>query len=190
VQDTLGHLSVIHPDGSGLRRVSVGTYEEVGSQGTVADWSIDETALVFSAGDPNQVRDVYLVTLAGGAEREISPDGAFCWDPVFSPDSSQIAYLCAGAGLGPIVQIADATGTFVRALPGHYGWAGPIWAPDGTRLLVYDDRPGPADAPGSPVLVLLDPLDEVAPLVIEPPPGSSFDVRDDFAAAWQRMAPP
>ena len=54
-----------------------------------------------------------------------------------------------------------------------------------------DDRPGPANLPSAPVIVLLDPIGDAVPVTI--PSVGAADSRNagpDDSATWQRLAPP
>src|SRR4051812_24123893 len=59
-----GQLWVVGRDGSNARRLSHGTYDEVGQKGEIAEWSPDGTSIVFTAGTPMAVQ-LYLVGLDG-----------------------------------------------------------------------------------------------------------------------------
>ena len=97
-----------------------------------------------------------------------------------------LAYLRSGTGVGPVVVIADPSGSDLRVLPGFYAWTMPAWSPDGRGVIVFDDRPGPADEPGRSVVALdvraMEPLIELeAPTGVIP--------SDNAAGSWQRVAP-
>jgi WD40-like Beta Propeller Repeat len=91
-------------------------------------------------------------------------------------------------GLGPVAVIADRTGRLLKALPGYYGWYQPIWSPDGSKIVVTDDRPGPDNMEGPAVRVILD-VDGNAPPVVIPAAGRVPEDVPDWAASWQRLAP-
>ncbi|MFL5779455.1 MAG: TolB family protein, partial [Chloroflexota bacterium] len=184
-----GRLAIVRPDGTDVRDLSRGAYEEVGSHGNIASWSLDDKRLVFSAGSIDGARQIYLVGLDGAPEQPVSPFGLRADDPSWSPDGSLIAYLREGANLGPIVVILDRAGRELRILPGHYRWSQEVWSPDATRLFVDDDRPGNENVPGDPVMVALDPLGQAPAEVIRAPPGTRLDVQDGYAGTWQRRAP-
>jgi len=184
-------LLVMNRDGSGVRRVNQRDFTEIGNRGEIADWSPDGTQLLFTAftgdGNADYEQEVYVVGLDGRPERLLSPDARRAREPVWSPDSSRVAYMRAGTGLGPIVWITDPSGLAFKKLDGDYGWYQPIWSPDGTKVMVTDDRPGPENLEGPAVRVILD-VDGSAPPVVIPAPGITPDDVPDWAGSWQRVA--
>jgi Tol biopolymer transport system component len=93
----------------------------------------------------------------------------------------------AGNGHGPIPWITDLSGTHYKMLPGFYGWYQPIWSPDGTKLVLTDDGPGPNDSAGPAVRVIVD-VDGKEPPIVIPAAGVTPDDVPDWAASWQRLA--
>lgn len=182
-----GTLWVVDRDGSNARRISHGTYPEVGEKGWSADWSPDGTKLLFGGNDPEVKYNLYMVGLDGAPEQLVSEDSQ---NGIWSPDGSLIAYLHTGIGYGPTVRIADRTGKPVRALDGYYGWYMPAWSPDQTRIAILDDRPGPDNGAGPPVIALLDPQG-IAPTVTLPAGRAALtdDTSPDYTLTWQRLAP-
>ena len=109
-------------------------------------------------------------------------------DPSWSPDGSRIAYLRASwTGLGPSVVIADRAGQALRVLAGYSAFCTPLWAPDGTRIIVSDDRPGVANRPGPGIVLALDPDGREPPIELSAPQGVLTN--DNIAGSWQRLAP-
>jgi dipeptidyl aminopeptidase/acylaminoacyl peptidase len=182
-------LYVVDRDGGNRRKLTQGAYGEVGSKGEAAEWNPDGTLLVFAAGVPAGDHKVYVVGLDGKRERVISGDSNQANGATWSPDGSRIAYMRAGSGTGPLVAITNANGASMKLLPGHYGWFQPSWSPDGTKIIVTDDRPGPNDAFGPAVRVILD-VGGAAPPIEIPAPGITPDLLPDWAASWQRLALP
>jgi len=182
-------LFVVDRDGANRRRLTRGVYGEVGSKGEAAEWSPDGTLLVFAAGFPAGVHKVYVVGFDGKPERVVSGSTEQANAATWSPDGSRLAYMRAGTGTGPVVAITDVNGMSLTVLPGHYGWFQPSWSPDGTKIIVTDDRPGPNDVAGPAVRVILD-VDGAAPPVEIRAPGITPDLLPDWAASWQRLALP
>ena len=182
-----GTLWVVDRDGSNARRISHGTYPEVGEKGWSADWSPDGTKLLFGGDDPPVKYDLYMVGLDGAAERRVAEDAR---NGVWSPDGSMFAYMRTGIGLGPSLVIADRNGNLIRVLDGYFGWYMPAWSPDQTRVAILDDRPGPRNEAGPPVIALLDPQG-IAPTLTLPAGGTAFteDTSPDYTVTWQRLAP-
>ena len=151
-----GILWLVNRDGTDPHRINRGDYAEIGEIGSSADWSPDGTKLLFGAAkQAGQDTGLFMVGLDGAPERLISPCAN---NGVWSPDGSLFAYLRCGTGVGPSVVVSDVGGHRTRVLDGFYGWYMPAWSPDQTRIATLDDRPGPSNQPGPPVIVLLDPM--------------------------------
>jgi Tol biopolymer transport system component len=187
-----GVLWVMDRDGGNPRRLNHRTFTEIGERGEIAEWSPDGTRLLFTAftGDGNSdfQQEVFVVGLDGSPETIVSPDAKRARDAVWSPDGTRIAYMRTGIGLGPIAWISDPSGANFQKLPGYYGWYQPIWSPDGSKLVVTDDKPGPDNLSGPAVRVILDIAGKAPPIVI-PAPGVTADDLPDWSASWQRLAP-
>jgi Tol biopolymer transport system component len=182
-------------DGSHIQKVTQYAYAEVGERGEIAEWSPDGSQLLFTAikgevsDEAEYVQEVYVVRLDGSRERMISVGARIARDAVWSPDGSLIAYMRkSGTGLGPEVVLAKASGQVLRTLPGYYGYFQPIWSPDGSKIVVTDDRPGPDNLEGPAVRVILDVAGSAPPVVI-PAASTVRDDPPDWAASWQRLAP-
>ncbi|HEX2753859.1 MAG TPA: hypothetical protein VHM48_00250 [Candidatus Limnocylindrales bacterium] len=182
-------LFVVNRDGTDPRKVTHGSYLEVGEKGEAAEWSPDGQSIVFSAGNPDGPTQVYLVGLDGAPERQISADNWSANGGTWSPDGSRIAYMRSGTGTGPVAVITDAAGREIRQLTGEYGWYQPTWSPDGSSLIVTDDRPGADNVAGPAIRVILDVAGIADPVVI-PAAGVTPDMLPDWAASWQRIALP
>jgi Tol biopolymer transport system component len=182
-------LWVVDRDGSNRRLVTHNRYKEIGSRGEAAEWSPDGEQIVFTAVTQTDQQDVYLVSLDGSAEHRVSGDVSTARDATYSPDGTRIAYMRTGAGLGPLCYIADTEGQTVRILPGAYGWYQPVWSPDGKKVVLTDDRPGPANEETLPtVRVIVDVAGSALPIEI-PAPGTTPEMVPDWAASWQRVLP-
>jgi len=191
VNESVGspHVWIVNRDGSNKQQISRGSYKDIGEAGAAAIWSPDGTLLLFGGGDQAAFSQQYIVGLDGAPERAVeSKEGG--GNGVWSPDGSRIAYLRPGDGNGPHVVIADRTGKELRVLPGQYAWNMPVWSPDGTRIAITDDRPGPQNADGTPVTVLLDAVGDGAPVIIPGVHvGGTDSAASSFSATWQRLAP-
>ncbi len=183
-----GRLYIVDRDGGNPRRLTTLDFQEVGQRGEIAEWNPAGTLVLFTAFLPGGDNQVYVVGLDGAPERKLSNGTQIGRDASWSPDGSRIAYMRSGTGTGPWLIISDVTGAQFRTLPGHYGWYQPIWSPDGTRIVVTDDRPGPNDKPGPAVRVILDAVGTAPPVEI-PAAGLTPDGVPDWAASWQRIAP-
>ena len=143
-------LYVMNADGTDLRLLSTGS--EPNPQVTGIAWSPDSSTIAFTQdmgdeGDPAPHRRVARVVNAdgsglrdltepvdGGCCYWVSPDERVAW----SPDGTSVAFL-AWSGEREIV-VVDADGSGGRAVitDGDYSWFD--WSPDGSRLVVFDQR--------------------------------------------------
>jgi Tol biopolymer transport system component len=183
-------MFVVNRDGSNPDLIVGGeTVKEFGERGESAEWSPDGTMIVYTAIDLQDSQQVWIVGLDGLPPRQISLDTTLGRDASWSPDGNRLVYMRRGSGLGPVVTICDPTGKVLDILPGAYGWYQPIWSPDGTKIVVTDDRPGPDNVAGPAVRVILD-VASRRPVAIIPAPGITPDDVPDWAASWQRIATP
>lgn len=171
---------VANRDGSDGRRVNTRPFPNT----TGAWWAPDGKHILFSAGVWEH-HDLWLVGFDGLPERRLTDHEGNEDSPAYSPDGTKIAYLQGFSASGPTrVVIMNADGTGSRTLDDHYGWLGPIWAPDGTGIVVgdYVNRP--------PKFFLLDPTGnaprvEIKLPAVAPPTQLSNLVE---IPAWQRVA--
>jgi len=183
-------MFVVNRDGTHSSLIVGGeTVKEFGQRGEAAEWSPDGTLIVYTAIDLNDSQQVWVVGLDGLPPRRISLDTSLGRDATWSPDGTRLAYMRRGSGLGPVLTICDPTGRVLDILPRAYAWYQPIWSPDGTKIVVTDDRPGPDNVPGPAVRVIVD-LARKQPDIIIPAPGITPDDVPDWAASWQRVAKP
>jgi TolB protein len=172
---------VMNRDGSDIRKVTQGSHDE----NSGAAWSPDGTQLVFAAGR-RQRHEIWLVGLDGRPEHAVASDPASEDNPVFSPDGSWLAFhRMSASGTSTSVVVLRPDGSDARTLPGTYGWLGPIWSPDGTKLIVGDDRQHP------PKFYVLDPAGLREPMPLDLPDLAQTPSLPNLAEipAWQRVAP-
>ena len=105
----------------------------------VTGWMPDSSALVVPmlhdlAGDQFAC-SIDVLPVAGGEQRTVIEDG---FDPVVSPDGSQIAFLREAAGGTSELWVATADGSEPRRVT--ISLTRPTWSPDGSLLLVMDDE--------------------------------------------------
>jgi TolB protein len=172
---------VMNRDGSDVRKVSTGRY----AQQSGASWSPDGTQLLFAAGEPGQ-HDIWVVALDRRPEHPVASDPASEDGVAYSPDGAWIAFLRdTPRGIGATnVVVARPDGSGMRTLSGTYGWLGLTWSPDGTKLVVADDRSEPTR------FYLVDPVGSERPrtldLAIDGQPPALAALRE--VPAWQRRA--
>jgi dipeptidyl aminopeptidase/acylaminoacyl peptidase len=98
--------------------------------GTTVEWMPDGSAMLVSGR-----ASIDVVTIGADQRRTLIEDG---FDPVVSPDGSQIAYLRGdGPGLSEI-WVAAADGSDPR--PVTFSLTPPAWSPDGRLLLAADSQ--------------------------------------------------
>jgi eukaryotic-like serine/threonine-protein kinase len=79
----------IVPIGTGqARRLDTGNLRGVGQ---FAEWTADGTSVVFVASEPGRPRRIFVVSIAGGSPRPVTPEGvAWVGSLVVSPDSRYV----------------------------------------------------------------------------------------------------
>ncbi len=164
-------LYVMHPDGSGVVRLS--------QQGRAVDpgcgipWLPDGRSIVFGTG----FNGIWVVGVDGGNERLIlgGTEQAYC--PSVSPDGTRVAAMeFLDTGKYIVVTTLDKSHRVTPAGPLYDAWPA-VWSPDG-RSLVMNGR----DLRGGPnPRAFLDP-DGVEPARV-------FFLDDAAVLGWQRLAP-
>jgi len=99
-------------------------------------FSPDASQVVFATYEREPVNGIYTVDAHGGTPRLIL-DAPFVYNPAFSPDGTQIAYLDLKLQT-PSLRVVNADGTGVQVLhdvcdPSQRA-GGPAWSPDGTHI--------------------------------------------------------
>ena len=168
---------VMNRDGTGIRKVSLGTYD----QQSGGAWDPTGSGLIFSAGSEWD-HDLWLVGLDGQPERVIARTVNTEDSPAFSPDGQWVAFLrFAPDGQSTKVAVIRVDGSGERTLPGAYGFAGVMWSPDGTRLLVGGSNPA--------LVYELDPFGTEKSGLLDLPGSQQFPAGQSELPAWQRRAP-
>ena len=130
-------LSVIAPDGSGLRQLPTGL--------GLRNWAPNgkQLALVTPNGAGN---DISVMTATGSVRKLVTgaPVGEWAW----SPDSSKIAFADSASPPSQPISVLDVASSRVTKLPVG---SSPLWAPDGRRIAFLE--------PLSPGASLLSPGD-------------------------------
>jgi Tol biopolymer transport system component len=143
-RDLLPQIYVVHPDGTGLRRLT-----EI--EGEYPAWSSDGSRIAFMSmrpgaygSDPNY--DVYVMNADGTGQRRLTDwPGEDGW-PAWSPDGSRIAYTTSQDDRhqiddGPFfdVYMMNADGTAKRRLVTIFGMF-PVWSADGRSIMFAGSR--------------------------------------------------
>jgi len=119
-----GDIYVIAPDGSGLKRLTSGTFNDIEPA-----WSPDGSRIVFQ-------RDgsIHFVNVADGSGLRALTGPGCDFYPTWSPDGTRIAFASCRSGTNAIY-VMNADGSGVRQLtsdPGSNYF--PRWSPDGTKI--------------------------------------------------------
>ena len=89
---------------------------------------------------------VYVLDLETQETQALTEGEANNYDPAWSPDGTQIAFISDRSPLSEYgtLWLMDADGTHQRSLleEGNYIEMGPSWSPDGTRIAIESNRPG------------------------------------------------
>ena len=85
--------------------------------------------------------EIYSMAPDGSNQTNLSNDPADDFEPAFSPDGSQIAFVSnreTDDGVGQYIYVMNADGSDIRRLPTVDGGRHPAWAPTGD-VIVYDN---------------------------------------------------
>lgn len=107
-------------------------------------WIPGTTTLAFTR--PNQIRGLWVVSVADGAERRLTPDSIQVggWD--LSPDRTQVVYqVIRGGGVSDLA-ITGVAGGAARTIVSGGSWnSDPRWSPDGSQIAFVSNRAGNLD---------------------------------------------
>ncbi|MES2180209.1 MAG: hypothetical protein V4550_20300 [Gemmatimonadota bacterium] len=126
----VGRILIMNADGTSPRVVD----EARGNQ--APSWSHDGSKILFASGTFPNI-NIYTMNLYGTDRRNISPNPGFDYDPVWSPDGKQIAFVVGTRGEGVRVNVMNADGTGRRRVSADaVNEERPTWSRDG-KLLAY-----------------------------------------------------
>ena len=104
-------------------------------------WSPDGTKIMFQTNRDGNT-EIYLMNANGSNQTNMSNDPSFNSSASWSADGTKIAYRNIGD-----VYVVNADGsnpTNVTNHPGYADW-GPVWSPDGTKIVFQTNRDGSAN---------------------------------------------
>ena len=122
-------ISVVRPDGTGLRRLIRGA--------GYPDWSPDGKKLVFTTRGGGDAGHVEVANADGTGRRRlqaVEPRGAAA--PRWSPDGRRIAFDSTNESSESAVYVMDADGTNARPITPAQGFYDPSWRPASDELAV------------------------------------------------------
>jgi Tol biopolymer transport system component len=132
------HIAVVRPDGSELKIVTRGPYDD-----REPSWRPDGKAILFSS-DRTRSLDLWQVTLDDGVQTSITSGDADDYHPAVSPDGGRTAYVQGtGRTTSLIVEEAGKAWTLVS---GKLSISRLHWSPDGSRIsaILFDYERGDA----------------------------------------------
>lgn len=144
------NLYRVHPDGSGLERVTQGPEYEL-----LVDWTSDGSGHYFGVPGAEGLT-LRLLDLATGTARDLFTIDAKEAFAAISPDEGQIAYVARVPGsMGYALYLSPLDGAAPRLLVQADPWSVtlPLWSPDGKWLLVTLASSSSAQAEMMPALL-------------------------------------
>lgn len=127
----------VRADGSGRRRV---THEPIGSRVEEAQWSPDGKRILYQATHALNDEELYVVASDGGVVRRLTRNGIGDFDPAWSPDGSEIAFVRQRRDDSRII-VTDDAGRDARVLMVGGANSSPSWSPDGSELVFARGSP-------------------------------------------------
>jgi TolB protein len=128
-------LGVINADGTGMRRIVSGSYDE-GFQSP--SWTADGKSIVYTryqGTDPPT--HVYIVSANGGTQRQLTSGDVQDFNPIVSPVTGKIAFFSYPPGNEGDEMLMNTDGS--GATPLHHFYADDF-SPDGSRFIFERDH--------------------------------------------------
>jgi len=100
------------------------------------DWALHGDLLAFTSLRTTRPQ-VFTMDLSGGAPLNVNDDLAYNWEPSWSPDGTQIAFLTTRGGVREIWLVPSGGGSETRFIRSdEKDMAHPDWSPDGSTILL------------------------------------------------------
>jgi Tol biopolymer transport system component len=126
-----GDLFVVHPDGSGLRRILRGR-PIVGEPA----WSADGKQLAIARVENNDRSTIFIATANGKHQRRLTSGG----HPVWSPDGKHIAFTRGSSNANHVYTIGSDGRGLRRLTRATASELEPTWSPDGDWIAYWSVR--------------------------------------------------
>jgi len=145
-----GDLYVMNADGSGAKRLTsdpLGDYDPA--------WSPDGSTIAYWNGSPGGMdggpnnAEIYTIPATGGRPTRLTNNGVPDYQPTWSPDSSEIAYVSPWHSGIWVVRSDGSNAHLVSSTAGPWS---PAWSPDGTRIAVLKYDPSEKSVNDLPLL--------------------------------------
>jgi hypothetical protein len=99
------------------------------------DWALHGDLLAFTSLRTTRPQ-IFTMDLSGGAPINVNNDLAYNWEPSWSPDGTQIAFLTTRGGVREIWLVPSSSGSETRFIRSdEKDMAHPDWSPDGSTIL-------------------------------------------------------
>ncbi len=99
------------------------------------DWTLDGDLLVFTSLRTTRPQ-IFTMDLSGAAPFNVNDDLAYNWEPSWSPDGTQIAFVTTRGGVREIWLVPSSGGSETRFIRSDgKDMAHPDWSPDGSTVL-------------------------------------------------------
>lgn len=128
------NIYLANSDGSGERKLPLSYPPN--------DWSPDGKKLLYTSSISAEDLDIFVYDIESGKSVNITNNGAFDADPLFSADGSQVTFVSSRDG-NKEDYLMNADGSNVRRMTDHPATdAFPLLSPDGTQMVFDSNRVG------------------------------------------------